>query len=68
MLNDSMTFKSMSTSGTADSKASTLFDLDENSDKEILVYKYRSGAKGLEMTSERDLVVELDRGTLLHYR
>jgi hypothetical protein len=63
MQDDSMTFKSMSTSGTASSKASSLFDLDEHGSKPILVYKYRSGAKGLEMKTEHDLCAELDEGT-----
>ncbi|KAF2821645.1 hypothetical protein CC86DRAFT_302335 [Ophiobolus disseminans] len=58
---DSMTFKSMSTSGTASSKASSLFDLDEHGNKAILVYKYRSGAKGLELKTEHDLCAELDQ-------
>ena len=57
-----MTFKSVSTSGTASSKASSLFDLDEHSNKSILVYKYRSGAKGLEVKSESALCDELDKG------
>ena len=59
-----MTFKSTSTSGTTSSKASSLFDLDENSSKSILVYKYRSGAKGLESTTEGALCVELDKREL----
>ena len=63
MLQESMTFKSESTSGTTSSKASSLFDLDQNGDKSILVYKYRSGAKGLEVKTERDLCTELDQGT-----
>jgi hypothetical protein len=57
-----MTFKSESTSGTTSSKSSSLFDLDQNGDKSILVYKYRSGAKGLEVKTERDLCTELDQG------
>jgi hypothetical protein len=60
-MQESMTFKSISTSGTTSSKASSLFDLDENSNKSILVYKYRSGAKGLESTTERALCTELDK-------
>lgn len=64
MLDGSMTFKSMSTSGTASSKASSLFDLDEHGSKAILVYKYRSGAKGLEVKTEHELCAELDQGTL----
>jgi hypothetical protein len=63
MLQESMTFKSISTSGTASSKASSLFDLDERGTKSILVYKYRSGAKGLEVKTERGLCEELDHGT-----
>jgi len=63
MLQESMTFKSESTSGTTSSKASSLFDLDQNCVKSILVYKYRSGAKGLEVKTERDLCTELDQGT-----
>jgi hypothetical protein len=65
MQDDSMTFKSMSTSGTASSKASSLFDLDQHGNKSILVYKYRSGAKGLEVRTEQDLCEELDRGMSL---
>jgi hypothetical protein len=61
-----MTFKSVSTSGTASSKASSLFDLDERGQKSILVYKYRSGAKGLEVKTERELCQELDQGTSLN--
>ncbi|KAH7075110.1 hypothetical protein FB567DRAFT_183695 [Paraphoma chrysanthemicola] len=61
MHTDSMTFKSTSTSGTASSKASSLFDLDEHGSKSILVYKYRSGAKGLETRTEHDLCAELDQ-------
>ncbi|KAF2029914.1 hypothetical protein EK21DRAFT_66713 [Setomelanomma holmii] len=61
MQDDSMTFKSISTSGTASSKASSLFDLDEHGSKSILVYKYRSGARGLEVKTEHDLCAELDQ-------
>lgn len=60
-----MTFKSISTSGTVSSKASSLFDLDEHSEKSILVYKFRQGAKGLETMTESALCKELDSGTLL---
>ena len=63
-----MTFKSVSTSGSESSKASTLFDLDENSSKPILVYKFRSGAKGLEVKTERDLCSELDNGKCTRLR
>ena len=59
-----MTFKSVSTSGTASSKASSLFDLDEHGSKAILVYKYRSGAKCLEVKTESTLCAELDKGEL----
>jgi len=64
---DGVTFKSMSTSGTSSSKASSLFDLDEHGDKAILVYKYRSGAKGLETRTERDLCAELDADPYLPF-
>lgn len=57
-----MTFKSVSTSGSESSKASSLFDLNENGKKSILVYKYRSGAKGLEFKTEGELCAELDNG------
>lgn len=62
-----MTFKSVSTSGTASSKASSLFDLDENCNKSILVYKYRSGAKRLDIQTERDLCAELDKDPSLPF-
>jgi hypothetical protein len=65
MQDDNMTFKSISTSGTASSRASSLFDLDEHGNKSILVYKYRSGAKGLEIRTEHELCEELDQGMLL---
>lgn len=61
-----MTFKSTSTSGTASSKASSLFDLDEHGNRSILVYRYRSGAKGLEVKTEADLCAELDKGQYLY--
>jgi len=64
---DSMTFKSVSTSGTASSKASSLFDLDEHGSKPILVYKFRSGAKGLEVKTEKTLCVELDKDPSLPF-
>ncbi|KAI4635589.1 uncharacterized protein J4E87_000542 [Alternaria ethzedia] len=67
MLQESMTFKSESTSGTTSSKASSLFDLDQNGEKSILVYKYRSGAKGLEVKTERDLCTELDQDPSLPF-
>lgn len=60
-MQESMTFKSMSTSDTASSKASSLFDLDEHGTKSILVYKYRSGANGLDCTTEGALCAELDK-------
>ena len=62
-----MTFKSVSTSGSESSKASSLFDLDEHGTKPILVYKYRSGAKGLEVKNERDLCSELDNDPSLPF-
>ncbi|KAJ4375818.1 hypothetical protein N0V83_001095 [Neocucurbitaria cava] len=67
MLEESMTFKSVSTSGTASSKASSLFDLDEHGNKSILVYRYRSGAKGLEVKTERALCEELDKDPSLPF-
>lgn len=63
-MQQSMTFKSTSTTGTASSKASSLFDLDENGGKSILVYRYRSGAKGLDVTTESALCADLDKGEL----
>ncbi|KAJ4383155.1 hypothetical protein N0V86_001197 [Didymella sp. IMI 355093] len=63
-MQNSMTFqssKSTSTSGTTSSKASSLFDLDENSNKGILVYRYRSDANGLDTTTEAALCAELDK-------
>ncbi|OAL44803.1 hypothetical protein IQ07DRAFT_592082 [Pyrenochaeta sp. DS3sAY3a] len=42
-------------------RSSALFDLDENDRKSILVYKYRSGAQGLQVTTEKDLTAELDK-------
>lgn len=60
-MQESMTFKSTSTSGTTSSKASSLFDLDENSNKGILVYRYRSDANGLDTTTEAALCAELDK-------
>ncbi|EOA83539.1 uncharacterized protein SETTUDRAFT_94576 [Exserohilum turcica Et28A] len=62
-----MTFKSISTSGSESSKASSLFDLDEKSSKPILVYKFRSGAKGLEVKTQRDLCTELDNDPSLPF-
>ncbi|KAF2747120.1 hypothetical protein M011DRAFT_526488 [Sporormia fimetaria CBS 119925] len=55
-----MTWKSGSTGGTNSSKASTLFGLDEDSKSKILVYRYRSGSKALEITTQHDLCKELD--------
>ena len=59
-----MTWKSTSTStgGTNSSKASTLFGLDEDDKANILVYKYRSGSKSLEVSSQHDLCKALDSG------
>jgi hypothetical protein len=55
-----MTWKSQSTSGTTSSKASSLFGLDEEDKSNILVYKYRSGSKALEVSSQHDLCKALD--------
>ncbi|KAF2007690.1 hypothetical protein P154DRAFT_541075 [Amniculicola lignicola CBS 123094] len=52
-----MTFKSDSTNS---SKSSLLFGLDEDDTTNILVYKYRSGSKQLEVTSQHDLCKSLD--------
>jgi hypothetical protein len=52
-----------STSST--SSASSLFNLDENDKRGILVYKYRMDKKALEVTSQHDLCKELDAGELL---
>jgi hypothetical protein len=60
-MQQSMTFKSTSTSATTSSKASSLFDLDENGGKPILVYRYRSGADGLDVTTEGALCADLDK-------
>jgi hypothetical protein len=61
-MQQSMTFKSTSTSS---SKASSLFDLDEHGGKPILVYRYRSGADGLDVTTEGALCADLDKGESL---
>lgn len=58
-----MTWKSDSTGATqssSSSKASSLFGLDEEDTANILVYKYRSGCKSLQVTSQRDLCKTLD--------
>lgn len=58
-----MTWKSTSTSGTGSSKASrasTLFGLDEEDKSSILVYRYRSGCKALDVSTQQDLCRELD--------
>ncbi|KAF1979669.1 hypothetical protein BU23DRAFT_445893 [Bimuria novae-zelandiae CBS 107.79] len=49
------------------SKASTLFGLDEDDRSGILVYRYRSGCKALEQTSQHDLCRELDADPNLEY-
>jgi hypothetical protein len=64
-MQQSMTFKSTSTSATTSSKASSLFDLDEHGGKSILVYRYRSGANGLDITTEGALCADLDKGECL---
>ncbi|KAF2268487.1 hypothetical protein CC78DRAFT_529934 [Lojkania enalia] len=48
------------TSGSNSSRASSLFGLDEDSKSNILVYKYRSGSKCLEVSSQHDLCKALD--------
>ncbi|KAF2478101.1 uncharacterized protein BDR25DRAFT_250667 [Lindgomyces ingoldianus] len=55
-----MTWKSTSTTGTSSSKSSDLFGLDENDTSNILVYKYRSGCKSLQVSSQHDLCQTLD--------
>ncbi|KAF2272116.1 uncharacterized protein EI97DRAFT_234139 [Westerdykella ornata] len=52
-----MTWKSHSTSS---SKASSLFGLDEDDKSNILVYRYRSGGKALEVSTQHDLCKSLD--------
>ncbi|KAF2659476.1 hypothetical protein K491DRAFT_590844 [Lophiostoma macrostomum CBS 122681] len=42
------------------SKASSLFSLDEDNTSNILVYKYRSGCKSLDVSSQHDLCKALD--------
>jgi hypothetical protein len=44
------------------SKASSLFSLDEDNTSNILVYKYRSGCKSLDVSSQHDLCKALDSG------
>lgn len=62
---DMATWKSTSTGASSQtSKASTLFGLDEDDNSNILVYRYRSGCKALEVSTQRDLCRELDAGTL----
>ncbi|CAI6335103.1 unnamed protein product [Periconia digitata] len=56
-----MTWKSTSTSGSSASRASSLFGLDEEDKANILVYRYRSGSKSLEVTSQHDLCKTLDQ-------
>ena len=58
------TWKSGST-GSTRSKASTLFGLEEEDGASILVYRYRSGCKALEVSTQRDLCRELDNGELV---
>jgi hypothetical protein len=60
-----MSWKSKSTSGTTSSKAGSLFGLDaENGKENILVYRYRSGASALEVTTQQELCRSLDSGKL----
>jgi hypothetical protein len=64
-MSDMATWKSSSTGGSSQtSKASTLFGLDEEDKADILVYRYRSGCKALELSTQRDLCRELDAGKL----
>jgi hypothetical protein len=64
-MSDMATWKSSSTGGSSQtSKASTLFGLDEEDKANILVYRYRSGCKALEVSTQRDLCRELDAGKL----
>lgn len=55
-----MTWNSSSTNGTTSSKSSELFHLDEEDKSQILVYKYRSGCKNLEVTTQKELCKALD--------
>ncbi|KAL5376440.1 hypothetical protein PMIN06_006882 [Paraphaeosphaeria minitans] len=58
---DMATWKSNSTGGSSQtSKASTLFGLDEEDKTNILVYRYRSGCKALEVSTQHDLCRDLD--------
>jgi hypothetical protein len=57
-----MTWKSTSTTGTGSSTASSMFGLNEEDKSNILVYRYRSGSKALEVTSQHDLCKQLDDG------
>lgn len=57
-----MTWNSSSTNGTTSSKSSELFHLDEEDKSQILVYKYRSGCKNLEVTTQKELCKALDSG------
>ena len=58
-MNMADTWNSTSTSS---SKASSLFSLDEDDTSRILVYKYRSGCKSLDVSSQHDLCKTLDSG------
>lgn len=55
-----MTWHSESTTGTNSSRSSQKFGLDEDDKSPILVYKYRSGCRGLERSSQHDLCKILD--------
>ncbi|PSN64465.1 hypothetical protein BS50DRAFT_575910 [Corynespora cassiicola Philippines] len=55
-----MTWKTDSTGNTTSSKASSLFGLDEEDKTNILVYKYRSGCKALDVTTQQELCKNLD--------
>jgi len=58
-----MTWQSTSTNTTSSTKSSELFGLNEDDKTNILVYKYRSGSKNLEVTSQHNLCKALDAGT-----
>lgn len=62
-----MTWKSTSTDDTSSSTASSLFGLDEEDKSNILVYKYRSGCKALEVTTQHELCKTLDQDPQLSY-
>lgn len=50
-----MTWNTTSTSRTTGSRAGSLFGLDDNNKSNILVYKFRSGQKALQVSTQHDL-------------